>query len=190
MRELPQKGPSAYSDPAVNNIRTLSMWNPAYNPYSYHRGSVWPVEQATFVLGFVRFGLHAHAHRLTRSLFEAARIFESCRLPELFAGHPRDPLHPFPALYPQANSPQAWSAASPLLLLRVLLGLDPDVPSGSVRVAPSLPGGMDRLVVRGLRLWDGHVDVAWRDGTLEVNLPAGLRRAVNERLAASPPTPR
>jgi hypothetical protein len=29
-------------------IRTLSKDNPAFNPYSYHRGSVWPVEHGSF----------------------------------------------------------------------------------------------------------------------------------------------
>ena len=34
-------------------IRTLSEKHPAYDPFSYHRGSVWPVEQGAFALGFL-----------------------------------------------------------------------------------------------------------------------------------------
>ena len=37
-------------------VRTLSCDHPAFNPYSYHRGSVWPVEQGTFALAFMRYG--------------------------------------------------------------------------------------------------------------------------------------
>ncbi|TMA72505.1 MAG: amylo-alpha-1,6-glucosidase, partial [Deltaproteobacteria bacterium] len=75
-------------------VRTLSAEHPAFDPYSYHRGSVWPVEQASFVLGFVRYGLHGSAERLSRAQFEAARLFDFHRLPEVFSGHPRDADHP------------------------------------------------------------------------------------------------
>jgi glycogen debranching enzyme len=37
-------------------VRTLSSEHPAYNPFSYHLGSVWPVENGTFALGFARYG--------------------------------------------------------------------------------------------------------------------------------------
>ena len=42
---------------------TLSANHPAYNPLKYHLGSVWPVEQATFALGFKRYGLDEHLDR-------------------------------------------------------------------------------------------------------------------------------
>src|ERR1044071_9270233 len=37
-------------------IRTLSSDHPSYNPYSYHLGSIWPVEHGTFALGLMRWG--------------------------------------------------------------------------------------------------------------------------------------
>src|SRR5436190_6709703 len=80
-------------------IRTLSSKHPAFNPYSYHLGSVWPVEQGTFAIGFMRYGLHDYVERVARSQFEAAAIFAGRRLPELFSGHQRDADHPFPAHY-------------------------------------------------------------------------------------------
>ncbi len=46
-------------------IRTLSSQHPAYNPFSYHLGSVWPVENGTFALGFGRYGCIGELHRLT-----------------------------------------------------------------------------------------------------------------------------
>jgi hypothetical protein len=88
-------------------IRTLSDRHPAYSPYSYHRGSVWPVEHGSFSVGLVRYGLHEHVERICRAQFEAASLFDFHRLPELFTGHHRDAGHPFPAHYPNANSPQA-----------------------------------------------------------------------------------
>ncbi|MGC1870377.1 MAG: glycogen debranching N-terminal domain-containing protein [Acidobacteriaceae bacterium] len=72
-------------------IRTLSSEHPAFNPFSYHRGSVWPVTTAGFLLAFSRYGLHGEMHRLARAFFEAASLFEHDRLPEVFGGHQRTP---------------------------------------------------------------------------------------------------
>src|SRR5512146_2175190 len=71
-------------------IRTLSSDHPAYNPFAYHRGTVWPVENGSFILGMARYGLRGEMWQLARTLFEAASLFESNRLPELFGGHSRD----------------------------------------------------------------------------------------------------
>ena len=59
-----------------------------------------------------------------RRLIEAATYFDH-QLPEVFAGFPRAET-PFPIAYPTAARPQAWAAATPVLLLQVLLGLRPD----------------------------------------------------------------
>ncbi|NLF29372.1 MAG: amylo-alpha-1,6-glucosidase [Planctomycetes bacterium] len=120
-------------------IRTLSADHPSYNPYSYHRGSVWPVEHGTFAIGFYRWGLHEDVERLCRAQFEAAAMFDLQRLPEVFSGHARDGDHPFPALYPQANSPQAWSASAVYCMLQAMLGLYPYAPLHLLLVDPHLP---------------------------------------------------
>lgn len=109
-------------------IRTLSSESPAYNPYSYHRGSIWPVEHGSLSIGFMRYGLINHLHRMSRALFEAARLFEFYRLPEVFAGHSRDEEHPSPAIYPKANWPQAWSSSALFVMLQSLLGIYPFAP--------------------------------------------------------------
>jgi glycogen debranching enzyme len=133
-------------------VRTLSTENPAYNPYSYHRGSVWPVEHGPFALGLMRYGLHAHADLICRAQFEAASLFDFCRLPELFSGHPRDEDHPFPALYPQTNSPQAWSAAAVFCFVQSLLGLYPYAPLNMLLVDPHLPQWLPDLTLERLRV--------------------------------------
>lgn len=133
-------------------VRTLSSEHPAFNPYSYHRGSVWPVEQATFALGFMRYGLHEHVEKISRAVFDAAALFDSYRLPELFSGHARDAHHPFPAHYPGANSPQAWSASAVFCVLQAMLGLYPYAPLHLLLVDPHLPPWLPELTVRNLRV--------------------------------------
>lgn len=147
-------------------VRTLSSRNPAFNPYSYHRGSVWPVENGSFALGFLRYGLHDRLEAVSRAMFEAARLFDHFRLPEVFSGHARDASHPFPAIYPQANSPQAWSASAVICLVQSLLGLYPYAPLKTLLVDPYLPEWLPELTVRGLRVGEASVDLRFfrKDG--------------------------
>lgn len=143
-------------------IRTLSAEHPAYNPYSYHRGSVWPVEQGSFALGLMRYGLHTELERLARAVFDAAALFEYSRLPELFGGQPRDARHPFPALYPQANAPQAWSASTLFLIMQSLLGLYPYAPSKMLFLDPHLPEWLPEVTLRDLRVGAAVVTIQFR----------------------------
>jgi glycogen debranching enzyme len=140
-------------------IRTLSSRHPAYNPYSYHRGSVWPVEQGTFALGFLRYGLHQYVERISRAQFEATALFDYYRLPELFSGHARDADRPFPALYPQANWPQAWSASAVFCFVQALLGLYPYAPLKLLLLDPHLPPWLPELTLRNLRVGDATTTI-------------------------------
>jgi glycogen debranching enzyme len=135
-------------------VRTLSTENPAYNPYSYHRGSVWPVEQGTFAVAFKRYGYHDTVNRIARGQFEAARLFEHYRLPEVFSGHARDKEHPFPAFYPRSNSPQAWSSSAVFCLLQAILGIYPYAPLNILMVDPAMPEWLPDLTLGNLRVGD------------------------------------
>jgi glycogen debranching enzyme len=138
-------------------VRTLSSRHPAYNPYSYHRGSVWPVEHGTFAIAFARYGYHRVVELIAQGMFEAAALFDFYRLPELFAGHQRDEDHPFPALYPQACSPQAWSASAVFCLLQAMLGLYPYAPLNMLLVDPHMPEWLPEITLSNLRVGDAVV---------------------------------
>jgi glycogen debranching enzyme len=149
-------------------IRTLSSKHPAYNPYSYHRGSVWPVEHGTFALGLMRYGLHEQVELLCRAQFEAATHFEYYRLPELFSGHQRDIDHPFPALYPRTNAPQAWSSSAIFCLVQSLLGLYPYAPLNMLLIDPHLPAWLPEITLRNLRVGEAQIAIRFyrrEDGT-------------------------
>ena len=70
-------------------IRTLSSDHVAYNPFSYHTGTVWPHDNAMIAGGFRRYGYADEAARVAKGIFDAAERFVANRLPELFAGLPR-----------------------------------------------------------------------------------------------------
>jgi len=140
-------------------LRTLSSRHPAFNPFSYHRGSVWPAEQAAFCMGLMRYGLHDRLHQLSQAQFEAAALFEYCRLPELFSGHQRNEDHPIPALYPNADSPQAWSASAVWCMLQAMLGIFPYASLKTLFVDPHLPEWLPEIQLGNLHVGDAVVDL-------------------------------
>ena len=126
-------------------IRTMSVDDAAHNPLSYHNGTVWPHDTSLGAWGLARAGDSAGVHRIAESLLAAARYF-GWSLPEVFAGFGRDET-PFPIAYPTAARPQAWAAGTPVLLLRLLLGLEPNVETRELRSVardPARLGGRAR----------------------------------------------
>lgn len=101
-------------------IRTASTTNGGFWPYRYHVGSVWPHDTAMIIRGMWREGKKAEAQLVARGLLEAARRFD-WRLPELFAGVGRDPFAKL-LPYPASCRPQAWAAASAVVVAEVLTG--------------------------------------------------------------------
>jgi glycogen debranching enzyme len=141
-------------------VRTLADGQPVYNPIEYHNGTVWPHDTALVAAGLARYGRRHDANRLVVALMDAAAHF-AYRLPEAFAGYARSETV-VPVEYPTACSPQAWASGAPLLLLRVMLGLEPM--SNGLLVRPHLPAEVSRLVLRGLPGRWGRTDaVAVRD---------------------------
>jgi glycogen debranching enzyme len=140
-------------------IRTLSSDHPAYNPFAYHLGSVWPVESWAFVEGCRGYGLDAEADAISTQLFEVAGHHRRLQLPEVLAGHARAAM-PLPVSYPASQLPQAWSAGAAIGTLAALLGLRPDAPAARLTLRrPWLPAWAPVLLLRGLRIGTASVDL-------------------------------
>src|SRR5947209_331640 len=148
-------------------IRTLSEGAVGYNPLSYHCGSVWPHDNAIIAAGLMRYGFVKKAQRIIRALLEAAAA-QGDRLPELFSGLSRTEA-PMVVSYPTSCSPQAWSAASPLLFLRTLLRFEPMVPSGKLWLAPAVPRDIGSMEITNVPLVGGRMSVKVDNGKV-VNL--------------------
>ncbi|MDX2822171.1 glycogen debranching N-terminal domain-containing protein [Streptomyces ipomoeae] len=101
-------------------VRTLAAGQPAYHPLSYHRGSVWPHDNALITLGLARYGLHDEARTVALGLVDAATA-AGHRLPEVIAGYGRD-THGEPVPYPHACVRESRAAAAPLALLTAVGG--------------------------------------------------------------------
>lgn len=159
-------------------LRTLSAANPGFNPLSYHCGSVWPHDTAIAIAGLHRYGHHDVAAKLTSGLLDAA-VAQGGRLPELFGGFARQEL-PSPVPYPASCSPQAWAAAAPLLIVRSLLGLEPDLPAGTIRLRADRAGRPELLRAIGVPLGSRRLEVvADRTGVHVLGDMAGLSAIVS-----------
>ena len=139
-------------------LRTLSSASTGFNPLGYHIGSVWPHDTAITAHGLARAGFPDEAVSLLDGLLTASDAFAG-RLPELFAGHGSDE-DVRPAAYPAACRPQAWAAASAVLLVGTVLGLDADVPGGRLRVAARVPEAWRPWRVEGLRVAGAELAVS------------------------------
>ena len=149
-------------------VRTLASDESAYDPDSYHRGSVWPHDTALFAAGLRAYGFDDAFARVADGLLDAAAAVPDERLPELFSGERRVSDAP-PRTYGAACRPQAWAAGSALMLLRSGLGLDPDGHGRLGIVRPLLPGRATELELVGLPVGGTTVDLRFTraaDGTV------------------------
>ncbi|MFF5794697.1 glycogen debranching N-terminal domain-containing protein [Paeniglutamicibacter sp. NPDC012692] len=147
-------------------VRTLASNMAAYNPASYHNGSVWPHDNALIAAGLMRYGFVEEAQRLATGLLDAAEAFGG-RLPELFCGLDRA-TYPAPVPYPASCSPQAWAAATPIHLMRILLGFDPCLSHGGLWLAPKLPEGFGDVMIGNVPLSGARISVEVSDGNVVV----------------------
>jgi glycogen debranching enzyme len=143
-------------------VRTLSAAHPAFNPMSYHNGSIWPHDNAIMVLGMA---LHGHARAaapIVRALYEAGTQSDFQRLPELYCGMTRQ-RSARPVNYPVSCSPQAWASGSLYMLLQAMLGIYAEAPARILHVRdPVLPEFLGELSVSGLAIGGSRVALQFR----------------------------
>ena len=141
-------------------IRTMSTGDAAYNPLSYHNGTVWPHDTSLGAWGLApgrpprrRGADRPHAARGVPLLrLVAARGVRGLR----------------PRTRPRFRSPtrprrgrRRGRPGTPLLLLRLLLGLEPDPVAGELRsTQTAAPEWLDGLELEGVRAFGRSWQVA------------------------------
>ena len=135
----------------------MSTDDAGFSPLSYHCGSIWTHYTAIVLAGLARTGHREAALGLAEGLLAAAEAFDY-RMPELYGGDYRALVNrPVPYLAP--CRPQAWAAAGAVLLLQAATGLYPDVPRGTVRLAPLAGAELGALSATNLRVANSPVTV-------------------------------
>jgi glycogen debranching enzyme len=167
-------------------IRTLSSAHPSYHPISYHRGSVWAVENATIVFGLRRFGLNDRALELIRAQLDLAALFDGHRIPECVGGYARAEL-PHPGAYPRANPVQAWNQSAFPFLLQTMLGLQPWAALRVLFVDPVLPPWLPEITLHDLRVGDAMATIRFRRTRRGRTRFRVLRKSGTLRILRQPP---
>lgn len=156
-------------------VRTLSTREVAYDPCSYHNGSVWPHDSAMAAAGLRRSGFPNEAEQVARAVLEAGMAFPQRRLPELWCGNNRGSDSP-PESYRNSCSPQAWAAGSAFQLVTALLGLEADAGRGRLRIAPVETALWGRLEVTGLHFAGHRIDFSVEGTSVKLGtLPRGIK---------------
>lgn len=121
-------------------LRTLSSHSPYYAPFAYHRGAIWPFDNAVFAMGLLRVGkelearlvMHAVGRAILglRSPVEAYVVLDpqgivepaECRAPIL--AHRHLVTQPDSEERAPVNRNQAWSAAALVYFAVVLANME------------------------------------------------------------------
>ena len=149
-------------------VRTMATGDAGYNPLAYHNGTVWPHDNSIIGAGLARYERWPEAYRIVQRMMTAAEYF-GYQLPEVFAGMRRSET-PFPIVYPTAARPQAWAAGTPVLLLQVLLGLQPNRNRHALETVapPGIPSWAGTIRLSGVRAFGRIWDVRLEDGEVKV----------------------
>ncbi|MFD7155100.1 glycogen debranching N-terminal domain-containing protein [Kribbella sp. NPDC059898] len=147
-------------------LRTLSTAMTRFNPLGYHTGSVWPHDTAMTIQGLFAAGFPEVASSYADGLLRAAEAFDY-RLPELYGGRGTDE-ESTPTPYPLSCRPQAWAAASAVAVLVAALGIEPDIPGGTLVINPAAIAPWERLELKGLRVGDDILTVRLDGDNAEV----------------------
>jgi glycogen debranching enzyme len=85
-------------------VRKLSSECPAFNPMSYHNGSIWPHDNAIVAAGMKRYGHDREVMRTASAVLDVATRTRDFRLPELYCGFDRADRAPAP--WPASGRPR------------------------------------------------------------------------------------
>ncbi len=145
-----------------HGIRTLANGEAAYNPLSYHNGSIWPHDNSIIMEGLRLYNFTSSLEKLAIAMIEVLESSDDFRLPELYCGFRKRGFEP-PVPYEVACKPQAWAAGAIFLMLKSMLGISMDVDqSYLVFNSPLLTPKMKVLEIKNLQGRDWEIDLVVR----------------------------
>ncbi|MBX9692018.1 MAG: amylo-alpha-1,6-glucosidase [Cyanobacteria bacterium] len=143
-------------------IRTLAKSAVAFNPISYHNGSVWPHDNGIIMEGLRNIGRVDGALKILTAMYEATQYQQDLRLPELFCGFSRQTsTHPID--YPVSCRPQGWASGTLLQMLKACINLRPDAVNKRLYIEnPVLPPWLVEVRLNRLHVGNAEIDLVLR----------------------------
>ena len=156
--------------------RSLASGSTLFDPLHYNNGTVWPFGTGFSALGQYRYHNPVAGLQALMQIVRSGFTWGLGRNPEVFAGMQYEPL--------ETAVPQQFFGTSfiPTVLVRGLLGWEPDAPARSARLSPQLPSEWDTLTVRNLPLGDRRYALSFHRSPTELRV--AIHRAGG---AAGPP---
>jgi glycogen debranching enzyme len=143
---------------ATWGIRTMSRTEKAYNPLSYHDGSVWPFENGIIAQGLKKYGYVRETQDVLDALLDASLYFEYRRWPEVYTGVSKR-TGGILARQPDACRPQAWSAGLMFMFVQNILGISANPFSTRIDLTPALPSCLDEIVLENCSIADASLSL-------------------------------
>lgn len=144
--------------------RALASESKLFDPLHYNNGTVWP-----FVTGFAALGQYKYrnptaGYAALSAIARSGFTWGLGRNPEVWSGSQFEPL--------DTSVPHQFFGTSFILtvLTRGLLGWEPDVPRGIVRLAPQLPPEWGEMRVHGARAGNGSYQIQIAQSNQEFRL--------------------
>ena len=144
--------------------RALASESRLFDPLHYNNGTVWP-----FVTGYAALAQYKYRNRIAgfaalTAITRSGFTWGLGRNPEVWSGNQFEPL--------DTSVPHQFFGTSFILtvLTRGLLGWEPDVPRGIVRLAPQLPTEWGEMQVHGARAGGGTYEMQIRKSTNELRV--------------------
>ncbi len=124
--------------------RITGSGNPAYDPMSYHNGSVWPLFTGWASVACYRYGRPDAGYEFLRDNAQATFDDALGAHPELYSGDIYKSMI-------RGCHGQVWSSAMVTLpFIRGMLGLAWDIPNSAFTLAPQLPPEWDSCAFRNI----------------------------------------
>ncbi|MDH4347205.1 MAG: hypothetical protein OEW17_00225 [Gemmatimonadota bacterium] len=133
--------------------RSLGATSGLFDPLHYNNGTVWPFVTGFTALGQYRYRNPVAGYQALRHIVRSGSGWGLGRNPEVFAGMQNEPL--------ETAVPQQFFGTSflPTVLVRGLLGWEPDLPARAIHLSPQLPAEWDSLQVHNAAAGSARFDL-------------------------------
>jgi glycogen debranching enzyme len=144
--------------------RSLAGASALFDPLHYNNGTVWPFGTGFSALAQYRYRNPVAGFQDLMQLVRSGFTWGLGRNPEVFAGMQYEPL--------ETAVPQQLFGTSfiPTVMVRGLLGWEPDAPGRTIRLAPQLPPEWDTLSIRNAAVGESRYDLSFGRSANELRL--------------------